>query len=449
LLLFDPRAGEFQRVRVSGQVIDSRAAEYFMMQGNRGLRFVLQMPGKVEAGDLAEVVGFPDLTGVSPRLSGCIVRRTGHRELPPPRSVGSAELFRPDNDATRVRIQGVLVGTRTEAGEDVLELQNGVRNFLARLASGGRGALKPVSIGSRLELTGVYAAEAGRRLGDHEVGSFELLMSSPAAMTILARPPWWTLRRLLVIVGALGCILVLAALWLTQLHRKVELRTKELEVQIQARQRVEHQRALEQERTRVAQDLHDELGAGLTEITMLAARASSGSALFEKRLSYFEQAGSKARELVETLDEIVWAMNPRHDSVGSLVSYFCLYAERFLGLAGITWHLTEPVNPPNRILDGHPRHQLFLAFKEALNNVVRHSRATEVGLAFGFEGEKLHLAVMDNGIGIHETIPPAASMEGIASMRHRITQLDGRFEVESSPSVGTKIHFFIPLQGSL
>jgi hypothetical protein len=336
LLLFDPQAGEFQRVRVAGQVIDSRAGEYFMMEGNRGLRFVLQMPGKVEPGDLVEIVGFPDLTGVSPRLSGCLARRTGHRELPPARSLGSAELFRPDNDATRVRIQGVLVGTRTEAGEDVLELQNGVRNFLARLASGGRGALKPVSIGSRLELTGVYAAEAGRRLGDHEVGSFDLLVSSPTAMTILARPPWWTLRRLLVMVGTLGCILVLAALWLTQLHRKVELRTRELEVQIQARQRVEHQRALEQERTRVAQDLHDELGAGLTEITMLAARACSGTAPNEKRLSYFEQAGNKARELVETLDEIVWAMNPRHDSVGSLVSYFCLYAERFLGLAGIT-----------------------------------------------------------------------------------------------------------------
>ena len=132
-------------------------------------------------------------------------------------------------------------------------------------------------------------------------------------------------------------------MWITQLHRKVEQRTAELENQIQERQRVEHQRAMEQERARIAQDLHDELGSGITEISMLAARAGSASAPDEKRARYLEQMGDKAREMVTALDEIVWAMNPKHDSLVSLVSYFCLYADRFLGLANIAWRLEGAV----------------------------------------------------------------------------------------------------------
>ncbi len=88
---------------------------------------------------------------------------------------------------------------------------------------------------------------------------------------------------------------------------------------------------MEQERARIAQDLHDELGSGLTEISMLGARARSASAPVEKRGRYLEQMGEKARQMVTALDEIVWAMNPTHDSLASMVSYFSLYADRFLG----------------------------------------------------------------------------------------------------------------------
>jgi signal transduction histidine kinase len=97
---------------------------------------------------------------------------------------------------------------------------------------------------------------------------------------------------------------------------------------------------MEAERTRIAQDLHDELGSGITEISMLAARAKSVTAPGEKREQYLDHVGRTARELVTALDEIVWAMNPRHDSLASLVSYFSFYADRFLGLAGIAWRLT-------------------------------------------------------------------------------------------------------------
>ena len=135
---------------------------------------------------------------------------------------------------------------------------------------------------------------------------------------------------------------------------------------------------MEQERTRIAQDLHDDLGSGITEISMLVSRANFGSAPDEKRHQYLDWSVKKPREMVTVLDEIVWAMNPKHDSLASLVSYFCIYADRFLGLANITWRLENASGAANPMVDSRCRHQLFLAFKEALTNVVRHAGASEV-----------------------------------------------------------------------
>jgi signal transduction histidine kinase len=280
------------------------------------------------------------------------------------------------------------------------------------------------------------------------ISPFELLLNSAADIRVLARPPWWTLERLFVIVGALVSVLAVAVLWLTQLHRKVDERTAQLEVQIRERQRVEQQRAMEQERARIAQDLHDELGSGMTEISMLAARAKSATLPGEKRTSYLQQMGDRAREMVAALDEIVWAMNPGHDTLGSLVSYFSLYAERFLGLANIAWKLEEPSGPPGHTLNSRQRHQLFLAFKEALTNAVRHSGATELRMEVRLAVGELHLSISDNGRGLPQGVP-TAEMDGLTNMRARLTQIGGHCEVSSQPGQGTTVEFIVPQDETL
>jgi signal transduction histidine kinase len=322
-------------------------------------------------------------------------------------------------------------------------MQSGVRSFIARLDESDDTA-SALPAGSRLELTGVYSAEGGNRVLGQETASFELLLGSASDIRVLARPPWWTLKRLLVILGALACVLAGTVLWITQLHRQVEERTVELEAQIEARQRVEHLRTMEQERARVAQDLHDELGSGLTEISMLVARTRAATTPGEKRGRYLEQVGDKARQMVTALDEIVWAMNPRHDSLASMVSYFCLYAEKFLQLANIAWRLEGASELPDRAMDSRHRHQLFLAFKEALTNVVRHSQATEVRLGFALEHGQLRLTLADNGCGF-PAAAPAAGMDGVANMRSRIGKLGGRFEIASQAGQGTVVKFFVPV----
>jgi signal transduction histidine kinase len=265
---------------------------------------------------------------------------------------------------------------------------------------------------------------------------------------LLARPPWWTLQRLLVILGALACILAVTALWITQLRRKVEERTAELEIQIRERQRVEQQHALEQERARIAQDLHDELGSGLTEIGMLGARARPALASDEKRGRYLEQMSEKAKHLVLALDEIVWAMNPKHDSVASMVSYFSLYADRFLGLANIAWRLESPFETEDQAVDSRHRHQLFLAFKEALTNVVHHSGATEVRFSLRAQNGQILLSIADNGRGVVNG-DRTELMDGLVNMRARLEKLGGRFEMESNAGKGATVRFSLPTNNSI
>jgi signal transduction histidine kinase len=438
LFLFDPQASVFQRVKVSGQIIHLQEPDCFMIDGSNGVRFMAKQPTSLEVGDLVDVVGFPELSSAPPVLREAVVRKTGHAALPKARPLGPDELNRSDLDATQVRVQAVLVNQRNTPTGQALEMRVGLRSFLAWLPGTDAG-VRAIPVGSQLELTGTYASQSVSQ----EVASFGLLLNSPSDIVVLAQPPWWTLEKLLVILGALACVLAVTVLWITQLRRKVEQRTAELEIQIRERQRVEQQHAMEQERARIAQDLHDELGSGLTEITMLGARARSAAAPLETRGRFLEQMGNKADLMVTALDEIVWAMNPTHDSLASMISYFSLYAERFLGLANIAWCLEGPFGSDDHAVDSRHRHQLFLAFKEALTNVVRHSGATEVRLGIQVEHGEVRLTIADNGRGLAEG-GHTEEMDGVANMRSRLEKLGGRFEFSSKTGQGTIVRFYLP-----
>jgi signal transduction histidine kinase len=444
LLEFNPRASVFERVKVSGVVIYAQPPQYYLMDGANGLQFILKKPSAtLREGDQVEVVGFPGLNGQSPLLQEAVARKTGTAPLPAPKRLNSPNLVRGEYDSTRVTVDGLLDAvTETPMGE-ALEMSSAGRTFIA-LLNAKDDPVRPLTPGSRLELAGVYVGEGGNRALGQDISSFQLLLASAADIKILASPPWWTLKRLLVITGALACVLAAAFLWITQLHRQVDQRSAELAVQIRQRETVEHQRAVEQERTRIAQDLHDELGSGITEISMLASRARLGGVPEEKRHQYLELVREKARELVTVLDEIVWAMNPRHDSLASLVSYLSIYADHFLGLANIAWRLENASGTTDPMVPSRCRHQVFLAFKEALTNVVRHAGASEVLLYVRAQNGELTLNVSDNGRGFSPAAPNEA-MDGIANMRTRIEKLGGRFEIRGDSGGGTTVRFSVPL----
>ena len=255
-------------------------------------------------------------------------------------------------------------------------------------------------------------------------------------------PSWWTVGRSFVLV-ALVCVLGLVLIWNGQLRRVVEERTTQLRDQIRARQVIEQERAMEEERIRVAQDLHDELGSSLTEIGMLGMRAQAASVPENKRAAFLGQLCDKARQMVCALDEIVWTMNPKHDSLPSLVTHLCSYAERFLAAADIQWQVETSVDLPKLAVDARLRRELLLAFKEALTNVARHSEATEVRLNMQFEEGLLRLTLTDNGRGISGAAA-AGGGDGLSNMQSRLAKLGGQFEIISESARGTALRFHIP-----
>jgi signal transduction histidine kinase len=394
-------------------------------------------------GTFVEVVGFPDRNGPSPVLREGVARRTGKTDLPIPKRLVENDMLNPNLDATLVRIKSRLIGMALEGTEHTFELQLGNRSYLARLQRGS-GLLPNLEPGCELELTGVYMGQRVDRTVSRDIDSFELLLNSPEDIHVLARPSWWTIRHAATGMAILLSVLAASMVWITSLRRQVEERSLQLSTEIKSRERAEHHRALEEERARIAHDLHDDLGSGITEMSMLVARMKKTYTPDEMSNRYLDQVHEKAQEMVAALDEIVWAMNPRHNVLGSLVSYFSLYADRFLGLANICWRLESPPGLADRAVDWRHRHQLFLAFKEALTNVVRHSHATEVRLSIQIEQEQLRITIADNGRGF---APDSATeeMDGMNNMRTRIEKLGGKFEFTSEIGHGTVLGFFLPL----
>jgi signal transduction histidine kinase len=345
-------------------------------------------------------------------------------------------------DSTRVHLRAYLVNLSTERRDQVFTLQMGSHFLVARL-SGQLGTEPPIPLRSLLELTGVYAAHGGDRMMGRVIDSFELLLNSPADIRVLARPSWWTLRRLLAIVGVLAAVLVVAAVWIGLLRRQVEQRTVQLRDEIQVRERAEHQRAVEEERSRIARDLHDDLGSSLTEISLLADAGGGFPPTLERASGRFRSIADKARALVNALDVIVWLVNPSKDSLPFLIGYLGSYAEEFLSASGIGCRLRIPMDLPPLPLSADVRHSLFLAVKEALNNIARHSRATEVVVEMTLKEGDLGIILTDNGRGFDAAHP--AQGNGLSNLQERLAGMGGRCEISSHPQSGTVIALSVRL----
>jgi signal transduction histidine kinase len=453
LLLFDAEASALRRVKVSGQILHRRAEEYFAMDGTNGFRFVPKEPLNLGIGDVVEAVGFPSLTGPSPVLREAVARKINSAPLPAARVLSVESLFRAENDATRVRVEALLLNL---AGDRrTLELQAGLQRFAAHLDGDVTAAQQPTSPrtrrnneidlprGSRLELTGVYAGSGGNRTTGTEVANFELLLNSAADIRVLVRPPFWTLQRMLIVVGGLLGVLSLTLIWIRLLQHRVQQRTVQLQKEVHDREQAERQRALAQERARIARDLHDDLGSSLTEISMLATASPGLKLPAEEASERMETIAGKSRTLVHALDEIVWAIDPERDTLGSVARYLASYAEEYLSGLKVVCRVQIPNSFPDCVVSGEVRHHLFLAVKEALNNAVRHGGATEMSFRIRVAENQLWILITDNGSGF-DTFG-RSNGHGLSNLYNRLEHLHGQCKLESSPGAGTTVSLQLPL----
>lgn len=208
-------------------------------------------------------------------------------------------------------------------------------------------------------------------------------------------------------------------------------------------QRLERRRAVEEERTRLARDIHDEMGSRFTQISLLAGRALIAAPADESVREPIRNINGAVKELASALEEIVWAANPKHDTVEGFSNYLAQYTGAVLRDARLRCRLDIPTKLPERTLPSGVRHRLMMAVKEALNNALKHAHATEVSVRLALDGPRLLVTVSDNGRGFDPGTVKHGN--GLDHLQRRMEEVGGTCGVEAQPAGGTRIRLTVPL----
>jgi signal transduction histidine kinase len=210
--------------------------------------------------------------------------------------------------------------------------------------------------------------------------------------------------------------------------------------------RLRQEQALETERARIARDIHDQVGASLTQLALLGEMVEADKDDPREAEEHARQISQTARETTRALDEIVWTVNPSNDTLDGLVNYICKHAQDYLAVAGVRYRIDVPAQLPKTAISPETRHNVFLAAKEAVTNIVKHSGATEAAIHLGLETEYFTLEIQDNGRGPAGVKEKAAeSRNGLRNMRKRMEDVGGRFSIEPAPNGGTVVGLTVPL----
>jgi len=255
----------------------------------------------------------------------------------------------------------------------------------------------------------------------------------PAALVFDLAPHFWETRGFF---GLLATSMVLAGWGVHRLRVGIVRRRLALEGELD----------LARERERIARDMHDDVGAGLTQIGFLTERAARTRA--EEMGPLLGRIAEASRDTAQAMDEIVWAVNPRNDRLEQLANYICQFAREYLEPTGLRCRLEVPTLLPAVAVPSDVRHHLLMALKESLSNAARHSGATEVLVELKFAGRELRLAVADNGRGLPGNLADNARPgggNGLSNLRRRAESLGGICAIQGHPGEGTRIEIFVPM----
>ena len=240
---------------------------------------------------------------------------------------------------------------------------------------------------------------------------------------------WW--------FTVLSALLVLAAVGTTV--RVVEKR----KYQVQLR-RAEQEHALERERARIAQDLHDDLGSLLTRISLLGGLLRNDKDNPEQVAAHATKISHAADQTVRALEEIVWAVRPGSDTLQGLVDYIAHFASELVEGNAIRCRLDLPHDLPTRTLHPDVRHNIFLIVKEALTNVLKHAGGSVVQLQVQADAQQLKIIIADDGKGFAAGATKAnGEHNGLGNMQRRADAVGGHLSVTSAPATGTRVEFMV------
>ena len=253
------------------------------------------------------------------------------------------------------------------------------------------------------------------------------------SIAVIITPPFWKTWWFTTLLFVAAAGLIGGSIWYVEIAN------------LRRRLRVsEQEHALERERLRISRDMHDEVGANLTEIAILSELVKRDIRKPEEAEPNVQKIAGMARELIDSIGEIIWAMNPRNDMLDHLAGYLREYASEYFGMTPITCHFDFPDQLPGHPLSAEVRRNMFLTMKEAINNVVKHSDATSVEFRCRASDREVEFSIQDNGRGFMiET--PNQNGNGLRNMKTRVEDIGGNLQIESQLGRGTRVRLIVPL----
>jgi signal transduction histidine kinase len=201
---------------------------------------------------------------------------------------------------------------------------------------------------------------------------------------------------------------------------------------------LDRQLMLERERARIARDMHDDIGAGLTKIAMISEAPVINSEQGNGKNEKLVKIATTAREMIVRVNVIVWALNPKYDNLESLLSYLRRYFGEYLENLEIHFNTEVPDQIPKIPLSPDSRRNIFYTVQEAIHNAVKHAACSEICLSAKLLPSGISITITDNGKGFDQ-IKPGSGGNGLVNMKKRAEEMGGSFEIQSTRGIGTRI----------
>jgi signal transduction histidine kinase len=442
---------ELHRVKLAGVVTYSHQGLCFVQDATGGARVYARAELSLKAGDSVEVVGFPQANGSSLTLTEALVRHTGTQVGLAARKVDLSEVLAGGHSGCLIRLKATLLAQKTRGPNQVLELQAGQRAFEAVLTA-APAALPSLAVGSLLEITGVCEVELVAPLGAGKAGwenpsvaAVQISLRSPADVVLLKGVPWWTWREAAVLIGVLMTVAIGALLGIHLLQRRME-RQQAAQLAF-SRQILQNQ---ESERRRIAANLHDSLGQNLLVIKnqiRLAMQPATDASVLRQRLNEISGFASQA---IEEVRQITHDLRPYQLDRLGLSQAIRAVIQRVSENTPIQF--ASHVDDIDGLFDSESEIHVYRIVQEGINNVVKHSGATEATVVIKRQPVVISLSIRDNGKGFDASLINTAGWHdagfGLSGIKERTRILSGTLLVDSRPGQGTNLTFDIPIAAS-
>lgn len=442
-------------IRTVGTVVHSVPGEaLYLQEGTRGLRVLTRSPQVFAPGDRVEVAGFVDRSGPVAGLSEAVVRRVSHGEPPAPiditpdevaaihaRSADTNVIAEPGAyEGCLVRFPATLLERKAGNNSELLVLAAGEMSVTARLHSADMAALGRLEPGSRLLMTGLLHVVRATEMLKWPLApptGMELAPRNAADVTILARPSWWTPRRLAIVLAGAGVALAAAMGWVFALRRQVRRQMREIEDGL----RIE---AVAEERQRIAREFHDTLEQGLAALSLRLGVAASRTddeqarGVLRQQKTLLSWLQTETREFLQDLRDTTHAEDP-------FASTLAGHVEQLRSLCPVPIELAIEPGLPD--VPPQVQHHLVRIVREAVHNAMRYAEPTVIAVRATADADSggLRLEVADDGTGFDVVARSATPGHyGIRGMKERARRIGAGLAIESRPGEGARICVTLP-----